>query len=111
MPCEQVCFSNEFSTVAHKTVYLDLIVGNRDDPLAAKAEQHRQTFTQLETSVASVHDSLRKVIDFQVGLFDCFVRLRPWAQACSVSHVVDCVFLLSFCVVTPTASADTPPRA
>eukprot|EP00035_Acanthoeca_spectabilis_P021246 m.437162 g.437162 ORF g.437162 m.437162 type:complete len:208 (-) comp18071_c0_seq1:131-754(-) len=58
------CFSNAMSTVAHKTVYVDVVVGN-DDPLTADAQKHHQTFTQVETSLINNHDALRRVIDLQ----------------------------------------------
>ena len=63
----EVCFSNEFSTMSHKTVYLELVTGLRDDPLAAAAAPGtRKTFTQVETSVARAHDALKHIVNFQV---------------------------------------------
>jgi protein ERP2 len=41
-----------------------VVVGN-DDPLAADAAKHHQTFTQVETSMINNHDALRRVIDLQ----------------------------------------------
>eukprot|EP00041_Stephanoeca_diplocostata_P041926 m.9527 g.9527 ORF g.9527 m.9527 type:complete len:216 (+) comp6940_c0_seq1:185-832(+) len=58
------CFSNRMSTVAHKTVYLDVVIGN-DDPLIQDAQAHHQTFTQMETSLINNHDALRRIIQMQ----------------------------------------------
>lgn len=60
----EFCFSNEMSSVAHKTLYFDIVVGN-DDPLVKDQLEHHQTFTQMETSLINNHDSLRRIIDFQ----------------------------------------------
>ncbi len=43
-----------------------MVISNEDDPLAAEVQQHHEAFTQIETSVANVHDSLKKTVDFQV---------------------------------------------
>eukprot|EP00054_Salpingoeca_dolichothecata_P037439 m.10922 g.10922 ORF g.10922 m.10922 type:complete len:204 (+) comp7519_c0_seq1:46-657(+) len=60
----QFCFSNEFSTVAHKTVYFDVIVGE-EEPLFEEDNAHHKALTQIETSLVSMHDSLKKVVDYQ----------------------------------------------
>ena len=59
------CFSNKMSTIAHKTVYFEIVIGN-SDPMVKEQQEHHQTFTQLETSLINNHDSLRQVIDLQV---------------------------------------------
>ena len=62
------CFSNEFSTFAHKTVYFDLETEGDDDdsPLADEEEgAHATALTQLESSAYSVHESLKLVVDYQ----------------------------------------------
>jgi len=62
------CFSNEFSTFAHKTVYFDLDTGE-DDGLGVESEDeegaHATALTQLESSAYSIHESLKLVVDYQ----------------------------------------------
>lgn len=62
-----ICFGNEFSTIAHKTVYFDLIKDTDDNGPVLDSEQHHATLTQMETSLTAIHDSLKKVVDYQVG--------------------------------------------
>lgn len=59
------CFSNEFSTFAHKTVYFDLVIGNGDTTLPGDNGAHATALTQLESSAFSIHESLRLVVDYQ----------------------------------------------
>ena len=62
------CFSNEFSTFAHKTVYFDLDLGGDEDlELGGTAEEgaHATALTQLESSAYQIHESLRLVVDYQ----------------------------------------------
>lgn len=62
------CFSNEFSTFAHKTVYFDLDLGDDDGVgLGDEDEEgaHATALTQLESSAYSIHESLRLVVDYQ----------------------------------------------
>eukprot|EP00051_Salpingoeca_urceolata_P027579 m.482208 g.482208 ORF g.482208 m.482208 type:complete len:203 (+) comp22459_c0_seq1:133-741(+) len=59
-----VCFSNEFSTIAHKTVYMDWIVGD-EEPILKEVGDHHSALTQIETSLVAVHESLKRVIDYQ----------------------------------------------
>jgi len=58
------CFSNEFSTFSHKTVYFDFQVGD-EAPLNKDVGAHHTALTQLETSAVTVHESLKVVIDYQ----------------------------------------------
>jgi len=63
------CFSNEFSTFAHKTVYFDLDIG--EDDIAGPGEgegedgAHATALTQLESSAYAIHEALRLVVDYQ----------------------------------------------
>jgi len=61
------CFSNEFSTFAHKTVYFDLDMeeDNKDAPGADAGGAHATALTQLESSAYAIHESLRLVVDYQ----------------------------------------------
>lgn len=59
------CFSNEFSTFAHKTVYFDLVIGDGDNSLPGDSGAHATALTQLESSAFSIHESLRLVVDYQ----------------------------------------------
>lgn len=62
------CFSNEFSTFAHKTVYFDLDIGE-DDMLPPGEDNgdgaHATALTQLESSAYAIHEALRLVVDYQ----------------------------------------------
>ncbi|XP_074862806.1 transmembrane emp24 domain-containing protein 3-like isoform X2 [Carettochelys insculpta] len=58
------CFSNEFSTFSHKTVYFDFQVG--DEPPILPAMKNRATaLTQMESTCVNVHQALSTVIDSQ----------------------------------------------
>lgn len=58
------CFSNEFSTFSHKLVYVDFQVGD-EPPLLPGMGEHATVMTQMESSINEVHESLKKVIDYQ----------------------------------------------
>ncbi|KAK2837168.1 hypothetical protein Q5P01_014380 [Channa striata] len=57
------CFSNEFSTFTHKTVYFDFQVG--DDPPLFPNENRATALTQMESACVSIHEALKSVIDYQ----------------------------------------------
>lgn len=59
----KVCFSNEFSTFTHKTVYLDFRAG-QETPLLPDMN-HATALTQMESSVLSIHEILKVVTDSQ----------------------------------------------
>ncbi|KAG9266435.1 transmembrane emp24 domain-containing protein 3 [Astyanax mexicanus] len=59
----KVCFSNEFSTFSHKTVYLDFRAGE-ETPLLP--DMNRATaLTQMESACLSIHEILKVVSDTQ----------------------------------------------
>ncbi|KAK3928136.1 Transmembrane emp24 domain-containing protein 3 [Frankliniella fusca] len=58
------CFSNEFSTFSHKLVYVDFQVGD-ERPLLPGMGDHATVMTQMESSITEVHESLKKVLDYQ----------------------------------------------
>lgn len=59
----KVCFSNEFSTFSHKTVYLDFRTGEDDRLLP---DMNRATaLTQMESACLSIHEILKVVSDSQ----------------------------------------------
>lgn len=51
--------SNEFSTFAHKTVYFDFYTDEDDDVFIPEEGAHHEALTQLESSVVSIHDTLK----------------------------------------------------
>ena len=63
------CFSNEFSTFAHKTVYFDLDIGDESTDIGADDAEgegaHATALTQLESSAYAIHEALRLVVDYQ----------------------------------------------
>jgi hypothetical protein len=91
-----VCFSNKMSSMAHKTVYFDFVVGN-DDPVQAAALQHHETFTQLETSMINTHDAMRRALDLQTHH-----RMREATHRYTAEYMNDRVQLVSACEVTRT---------
>ena len=58
------CFSNEFSSFVHKTVYFDFNDGN-ENPLTPGIGSHHTALTQIETSSVQIHESLNVIIDYQ----------------------------------------------
>eukprot|EP00795_Rhopilema_esculentum_P003792 gene3792-15076_t len=58
------CFGNEFSSFAHKTVYLDFQAGEEPPILASMGKEHT-ALTQIETSSSNIHEALKVVIDYQ----------------------------------------------
>ncbi|XP_048449582.1 transmembrane emp24 domain-containing protein 7 [Rhincodon typus] len=57
------CFSNEFSTFTHKTVYFDFQVG--DDPPLFPNENRVSALTQMESACVTMHEAMKSVIDYQ----------------------------------------------
>jgi len=60
----EICFSNEFSSYSHKTVYFDLQVGD-EPPLIPEMGKQHGALTMMESSSVSVHEALKVVIDYQ----------------------------------------------
>ncbi|KAL6468462.1 hypothetical protein MHYP_G00219860 [Metynnis hypsauchen] len=59
----KVCFSNEFSTFSHKTVYLDFRAG---EEIPLLPDMNRATaLTQMESACLSIHEILKVVADSQ----------------------------------------------
>ncbi|XP_064645427.1 transmembrane emp24 domain-containing protein 7-like [Lineus longissimus] len=58
------CFSNEFSTFTHKTVYFDFQVGDEPAIVPDLAKQ-ATAMTQMETSAVAIHEALKVVNDYQ----------------------------------------------
>lgn len=64
----EFCFSNEFSTYAHKTVYMDFQSGK--EPLlpirgGRGMEEGQIALTMIESSTIQIHESLKVIIDYQ----------------------------------------------
>ncbi|XP_067412182.1 transmembrane emp24 domain-containing protein 3 [Emydura macquarii macquarii] len=57
------CFSNEFSTFSHKTVYFDFQVG--DEPPILPDMNRVTALTQMESACVTIHEALNTVIDSQ----------------------------------------------
>jgi len=58
------CFSNEFSSFTHKTVYFDFQSG--DEPsLSPGIASHHTALTMIESSAVQIHESLKVIIDYQ----------------------------------------------
>lgn len=55
-----IIHSNEMSTLAHKTIYIDVFT-SKDEPILSELKDHHVALTQMETSLASIHNSLRIV--------------------------------------------------
>ena len=58
------CFGNEFSSFAHKTVYVDFQAGE-EEPILPSLGKHHSALTQIETSASNIHEALKVVIDYQ----------------------------------------------
>lgn len=58
----KVCFSNEFSTISHKIVYLDWLIG--DQPKLFPGS-HSTALTALESSAQVTFDALNQIRDYQ----------------------------------------------
>ncbi|KAB5558813.1 hypothetical protein PHYPO_G00021520 [Pangasianodon hypophthalmus] len=59
----KVCFSNEFSTFSHKTVYLDFRSGDQERLLPGMNKA--TSLTQIESTCLSIHEILKVVADSQ----------------------------------------------
>ncbi|KAF0876219.1 TMED3 protein, partial [Crocuta crocuta] len=60
----QFCFSNEFSTFSHKTVYFDFQVGD-EPPILPDMGKRVTALTQMESACVTIHEALKTVIDSQ----------------------------------------------
>ncbi|NXP56862.1 TMED3 protein, partial [Heliornis fulica] len=58
------CFSNEFSTFSHKTVYFDLQVGD-EPPILPDLSNRVTALTQMESACVTIHEVLSTVMDSQ----------------------------------------------
>ena len=52
------CFSNEFSTFSHKTIYFDFQAGD-EAPLTKDMGAHHTALTQMETACVTIHENLK----------------------------------------------------
>ncbi|TKS69867.1 Transmembrane emp24 domain-containing protein 3 p24 family protein gamma-4 [Collichthys lucidus] len=78
----KVCFSNEFSTFTHKTVYLDFRHGD-EEPLL-QGMTGNSALTQLESSCVSIHEILKVVADSQT-----WYRLREAHDRTKAEHLLE----------------------
>lgn len=59
-----VCFSNEFSTFTHKTVYLSFESGD-ENPVFKGIQEHDTVMTFMEATADEIHSSLDDTINGQ----------------------------------------------
>uniref|UniRef100_A0A8C4XB89 Transmembrane p24 trafficking protein 3 n=1 Tax=Erpetoichthys calabaricus TaxID=27687 RepID=A0A8C4XB89_ERPCA len=83
------CFSNEFSTFSHKTVYFDFQGGN-DPPIVPEMLNRITALTLKESSCVTIHEALKTISDSQTHY-----RLRETIILCVVS-ISQVVMLRSF---------------
>lgn len=58
------CFSNEFSTFAHKLVYFDFKAGD-EEPIKSALGERVTALTQMEMSTTTMHENMKTVVDYQ----------------------------------------------
>ncbi|XP_005989636.1 transmembrane emp24 domain-containing protein 3 [Latimeria chalumnae] len=58
------CFSNEFSTFTHKTIYFDFEVGD-EPPILPEMGNQATALTQMESACVTIHEALKTTIDSQ----------------------------------------------
>ncbi|XP_026149183.1 transmembrane emp24 domain-containing protein 3 [Mastacembelus armatus] len=78
----KVCFSNEFSTFTHKTVYLEFRHGDEEPLLPGMTGS--TALTQLESSCVSIHEILKVVVDSQT-----WYRLREAHDRTKAEHLLE----------------------
>ncbi|XP_061524191.1 transmembrane emp24 domain-containing protein 3 [Phycodurus eques] len=84
----RVCFSNEFSTFSHKSVYLDFRHGDEDPLLPGMTRA--SALTHLESTCVSIHEILKVVSESQT-----WYRLREAHDRNRADHLHDRVTLWS----------------
>lgn len=60
-----ICFSNEFSTVSHKTIYFSLEEDDLDSLAVEAGDESPTVNTQLESSAENIHRSASQVVGYQ----------------------------------------------
>ncbi|KAM9861089.1 transmembrane emp24 domain-containing protein 3 [Aulostomus maculatus] len=78
----QVCFSNEFSTFSHKTVYLEFNHGDEEPLLPAMTRA--TALTQLESTCVAIHEILKVVAESQT-----WYRLREAHDRVKAEHLLE----------------------
>ncbi|XP_066923818.1 transmembrane emp24 domain-containing protein 3-like isoform X1 [Clytia hemisphaerica] len=65
----EFCFSNEFSSYSHKTIYMDFQDGSKEPPLpigrGRGMDEGQYSLTLIESSAVQIHESLNTIIDYQ----------------------------------------------
>uniref|UniRef100_A0A3Q3VPZ4 GOLD domain-containing protein n=1 Tax=Mola mola TaxID=94237 RepID=A0A3Q3VPZ4_MOLML len=77
----KICFSNEFSTFTHKTVYLEFRHGDEQPLLQSMTSV--TALTQLESSCVSIHEILKVVGESQT-----WYRLREAYDRTKAEHLL-----------------------
>ncbi|XP_061820411.1 transmembrane emp24 domain-containing protein 3 [Nerophis lumbriciformis] len=78
----KVCFSNEFSTFSHKSIYLDFRHGE-EEPLIPSMTR-ATALTQLESTCVSLHEILKVVAESQT-----WYRLREAHDRTRADHLME----------------------
>ncbi|XP_061880710.1 transmembrane emp24 domain-containing protein 3-like [Entelurus aequoreus] len=78
----KVCFSNEFSTFSHKSIYLDFRHGE-EEPLIPSMTR-ATALTQLESTCVSIHEILKVVAESQT-----WYRLREAHDRTRADHLME----------------------
>ncbi|XP_061734391.1 transmembrane emp24 domain-containing protein 3 [Nerophis ophidion] len=78
----KVCFSNEFSTFSHKSIYLDFRHGD-EEPLIPSMTR-ATALTQLESTCVSIHEILKVVAESQT-----WYRLREAHDRTRADHLME----------------------
>ncbi|XP_077569307.1 transmembrane emp24 domain-containing protein 3 [Stigmatopora nigra] len=84
----RICFSNEFSTFSHKSIYLNFRHGD-EEPLIPGLSR-ATALTQLESTCVSIHEILKVVTESQT-----WYRLREAHDRLRAEHLQDRVNLWS----------------
>ena len=60
-----ICFSNEFSTISHKTIYLSLEEEELESLAVEAGDESPKVHTHMESSLESTHRSATQVVGYQ----------------------------------------------
>lgn len=84
----EFCFSNEFSSFSHKTIYMDFNDGSKEPPLPIRGgrgmDEGQYSLTLIESSTVQIHESLNTIIDYQTHH-----RLREAKSRSLAEHIFE----------------------
>merc|ERR1712227_61939 len=61
----KICFSNKFSSISHKLVYMDWIVDIDEEDLPIEGVYGEGPVTKMDSSAENIHGKMKKVRDYQ----------------------------------------------